>query len=60
VEVVAFFAGCEAWKWAKRIFFRRRARRLGLRKEDLEMKVFGAYTTTRSEDDLEGKREGEK
>jgi P-type Na+/K+ transporter len=44
VEVFAFFIGCESWKWAKRIFFRRRKRKLGLRKEDLEMKFFGAYT----------------
>lgn len=27
VEAVLFFIGVEAWKWAKRIFFRRRARR---------------------------------
>ncbi|KAJ4349576.1 P-type ATPase [Didymosphaeria variabile] len=29
VEAILFFAGCEAWKWAKRIFFRRRARKQG-------------------------------
>lgn len=32
VEVLAFFAGCEAWKWAKRVYFRRRARQLGPRR----------------------------
>lgn len=26
IESILFFAGIEAWKWAKRIFFRRRAR----------------------------------
>jgi magnesium-transporting ATPase (P-type) len=26
VEAVLFFIGVEAWKWAKRVFFRRRAR----------------------------------
>jgi hypothetical protein len=26
VEAVLFFIGIEAWKWAKRVFFRRRAR----------------------------------
>lgn len=25
VESMLFFTGCEAWKWAKRVFFRRRA-----------------------------------
>lgn len=29
VESVLFFAGCEAWKWSKRIYFRRRATRQG-------------------------------
>lgn len=27
VEAVLFFVGVEAWKWAKRVFFRRRARK---------------------------------
>ncbi|OJJ30141.1 hypothetical protein ASPWEDRAFT_62805 [Aspergillus wentii DTO 134E9] len=27
VEVVLFFMGVESWKWAKRVFFRRRARK---------------------------------
>lgn len=26
VEAVLFFIGVEAWEWAKRVFFRRRAR----------------------------------
>jgi len=28
VESILFFAGCETWKWAKRIFFRRREAKL--------------------------------
>ncbi|KAL4946627.1 hypothetical protein BDV06DRAFT_208540 [Aspergillus oleicola] len=28
VEAVLFFIGVEAWKWAKRVFFRRRARKV--------------------------------
>ncbi|KAF7296978.1 Calcium-transporting ATPase 3 [Mycena indigotica] len=41
-----FFAGCEAWKWAKRVYFRRAAARAGGgRGQDLdsESRVFGAY-----------------
>ena len=26
VESILFFAGCESWKWAKRIYFRRVAK----------------------------------
>lgn len=35
VEAILFFAGCEAWKWSKRIFFRRRDAKRGYR-GDLE------------------------
>ncbi|KAL8984371.1 MAG: hypothetical protein Q9177_004717 [Variospora cf. flavescens] len=43
VEAILFFAGVEAWKWAKRIYFRRQARK-GLGKvPDLESKVFENY-----------------
>ncbi|KAK4244438.1 hypothetical protein C7999DRAFT_35217 [Corynascus novoguineensis] len=41
-----FFAGVEAWKWAKRIFLRRRARRTTGRvwkDMDIEERVFGEY-----------------
>lgn len=43
VEAFLFFLGIEAWKWGKRIFFRRRAARLGETAEDLEKKAFGKY-----------------
>ncbi|KAF2003192.1 potassium/sodium eff [Amniculicola lignicola CBS 123094] len=29
VEAILFFAGCEAWKWAKRVYFRRRQGKAG-------------------------------
>ncbi|TKX18796.1 sodium transport ATPase [Elsinoe australis] len=43
VEAILFFGGVEAWKWAKRIFFRRRAKKLGITADDLEKKAFGEY-----------------
>ncbi|KYK60801.1 sodium P-type ATPase [Drechmeria coniospora] len=43
VESVLFFLGIEGWKWAKRIYFRRRARQAGRFKADLHTRVFGRY-----------------
>jgi P-type Na+/K+ transporter len=44
VETVLFFAGVEAWKWAKRVFFRRRvAKRDGGTKPDWEVKTLERY-----------------
>ena len=43
VEAVLFFLGIEAWKWGKRVFFRRRAARLGKTAQELETKVFEKY-----------------
>ncbi|KAK5478902.1 P-type ATPase [Exophiala xenobiotica] len=43
VEAVLFFLGAEAWKWGKRVFFRRRAAKLGQRPEDLEKRAFGSF-----------------
>ena len=43
-----FFVGVEAWKWAKRIFFRRRARKstgAAWKDLDVEERVFGEYFT---------------
>ncbi|TDZ48253.1 Sodium transport ATPase 2 [Colletotrichum trifolii] len=45
VCAVLFFAGIEAWKWAKRVYFRRRALRQHGRNPDLESRVFGHYYT---------------
>ncbi|KAI9801201.1 MAG: hypothetical protein M1825_003475 [Sarcosagium campestre] len=43
VEAILFFAGVEAWKWAKRVYFRRQMRKKGGHIEDLEKKAFAAY-----------------
>lgn len=40
VEAILFFAGCEAWKWGKRIYFRKQKTGGG---EDLEKRAFEAY-----------------
>ncbi|EJP62002.1 potassium/sodium efflux P-type ATPase [Beauveria bassiana ARSEF 2860] len=45
VEALLFFLGIEAWKWAKRIYFRRLAAKqgLGVQDQNLEQRVFGDY-----------------
>ena len=43
IEAILFFLGIEAWKWAKRIYFRRTAKKVGTFKQDLEMRTFGSY-----------------
>ncbi|RVX70397.1 hypothetical protein B0A52_05896 [Exophiala mesophila] len=43
VEAVLFFSGIEAWKWGKRIFFRRRARKMGQTSDDLEKRAYGEF-----------------
>jgi Na+-exporting ATPase len=45
VESGLFFLGIEAWKWAKRIFLRRRARKAQGNTQDLETRVFARYLT---------------
>ncbi|EON66601.1 potassium/sodium efflux P-type ATPase, fungal-type [Coniosporium apollinis CBS 100218] len=43
-ETVLFFLGIESWKWAKRIYFRRQAKKTtGGAALDLESRVFGQY-----------------
>jgi magnesium-transporting ATPase (P-type) len=55
VEAFLFFLGVEAWKWAKRIYFRRRGCKRSEGVKDLETKVFGHYFegngTLRGEED---------
>jgi Na+-exporting ATPase len=49
IESALFFAGVEAWKWGKRIFFRRRAKgsfAVDHKNMDVEDRVFGRYYTT--------------
>lgn len=46
-----FFAGAEAWKWAKRIYFRRQAKRKNgpdWKDTDVEKRVFGDYLSVTS------------
>ncbi|PBP21581.1 putative sodium P-type ATPase [Diplocarpon rosae] len=45
VETVLFFLGVEAWKWCKRVFFRRRAAKFGYGVKDLSLTVFARYNT---------------
>ncbi|KAI8660212.1 Cation-ATPase-N domain-containing protein [Fusarium keratoplasticum] len=43
IEAILFFLGIESWKWAKRIYFRRQARKSTGGVEDLETRVFGKF-----------------
>ncbi|OAA74245.1 ATPase, P-type, potassium/sodium efflux, fungal [Cordyceps fumosorosea ARSEF 2679] len=45
IEAFLFFLGIEAWKWAKRVYFRRQARKKTADRKggDLEERVFGHY-----------------
>ena len=44
IETVVFFTGIEAWKWGKRVYFRRSERKAtGGSTVDLESRVFGPY-----------------
>lgn len=54
MEATLFFAGIEAWKWGKRIFFRHRARKMGETSDDLEKRAYGEFITSgsNSEDDV--------
>ncbi|KAF9869397.1 potassium/sodium efflux P-type ATPase [Colletotrichum karsti] len=49
-----FFAGVEAWKWGKRVFFRRKNKKahgVAWKDLDIEQRVFGDYLTSSSDDD---------
>ena len=56
VEAVVFFLGCEAWKWAKRVFFRRRASRMGYTPDDLERLAFSEFTTEERSSEVPGEK----
>ncbi|KLU82150.1 hypothetical protein MAPG_01226 [Magnaporthiopsis poae ATCC 64411] len=44
IAAFLFFLGCEAWKWAKRVYFRRQAKKAQPHgRHDLESRVFAAY-----------------
>ncbi|PMB70128.1 Sodium transport ATPase 5 [Beauveria bassiana] len=50
IEAILFFLGIETWKWAKRIYFRRQARKhMADRKGDIEERVFGHYFRTNTQ-----------
>ncbi|KAK8087603.1 hypothetical protein PG997_002564 [Apiospora hydei] len=56
VASALFFAGVEGWKWAKRVYFRRAARRAqgAVWKDiDVEQRAFGAYLTESSSQGLD-------
>jgi len=50
IEAGLFFLGVEAWKWCKRIYFRRKARGSPMadKSMDVEDRVFGQYYTNDS------------
>jgi len=43
VEATLFFAGVEAWKWGKRVYFRKQMKYNGGHLEDSENGAFAAY-----------------
>lgn len=43
IEAVLFFAGIEAWKWGKRVYFRRMAEKKQITGQDLEALAFKKY-----------------
>ncbi|OAQ60911.2 calcium-transporting ATPase 3 [Pochonia chlamydosporia 170] len=45
IEAVLFFMGIEAWKWAKRVYFRHQVRTVTDMKVDVETRTFGHYFT---------------
>jgi magnesium-transporting ATPase (P-type) len=49
VASLLFFAGVESWKWAKRIYFRRQAKKNGVvSNDDVESRIFKRYLTESS------------
>lgn len=58
VESILFFSGVEAWKWAKRVYFRKKAIKEAGIKVNAETRVFERYlsfsrSSTQGEGDLE-------
>ncbi|KAM0246533.1 hypothetical protein ACHAP5_004657 [Fusarium lateritium] len=60
VEAVLFFFGIEGWKWAKRIYYRRQARKSVGGVTDLDSRVFGKYFTMAGDSNDEESRGGER
>ena len=59
VESILFFMGIEAWKFAKRVYFRRVAKKAGSGL-DLETRTFGHYFTQSKSDNEESGPDAEK
>ena len=53
IATILFFLGVELWKWCKRIYFKKRDSKLGVRRGsvDLEQRVFERYLSTAISDD---------
>jgi Na+-exporting ATPase len=49
IETVVFFAGIEAWKWGKRIYFRRQMSKTQDMPDDLEGKIMGDFLGKKEE-----------
>lgn len=45
ISTFLFFLGVESWKWAKRVYFRKTAKKAGNNTQDLEARTFGHYMT---------------
>jgi P-type Na+/K+ transporter len=59
IAAALFFAGVEAWKWAKRVYFRRCARKstgVAWKDQDIEHRTFSQYYSA-SETEVNGKME---
>ncbi|KAK1218586.1 P-type ATPase [Marasmius sp. AFHP31] len=53
VATILFFLGVETWKWAKRVYFRRMAKKAGPAEsgnDDVEKRVFERYLTISTDD----------
>ncbi|RJE26095.1 P-type ATPase [Aspergillus sclerotialis] len=51
VEAALFFVGVEAWKWCKRVYFRRAAKRAEKKGENVgNMRAFSRYSTSETTD----------
>jgi Na+-exporting ATPase len=61
VSAGLFFLGAETWKWCKRIYFRRQARKqsgqVNTKNMDIEDRIFGRYYSTASGDSQESTQE---
>lgn len=60
VATLLFFLGIESWKFAKRVFFRRRDAKMGIRRGsiDVEQRAFERYLSTAvsTDDDMKEKK----